>query len=205
MSPRKFDRPNQNPPGPEVLRQLLSPARRTTACRCEPRGCTVARQARRQLHASVAALAVLEHGDDRAPDRDRRAVQRVQRARALVLARADVQTPRLVVGGVRARGQLAIALLAGNPRLAVVLLGGRVAEIADGDVDDAVRQLELLEDLLLQREDPLVLDLGVLGGDEAEHLDLVELVYAEDATRVLACGPGLAPEARREAGVAQRQ
>jgi hypothetical protein len=24
MSPRKFDRPNQTPPGPEVLRQLLS-------------------------------------------------------------------------------------------------------------------------------------------------------------------------------------
>src|ERR1700685_681384 len=31
MSPRKFDRPNQNPPGPEVLRQLLRAAGLVTA------------------------------------------------------------------------------------------------------------------------------------------------------------------------------
>ena len=38
-----------------------------------------------------------------------------------------------------------------------------------------------------------------------EHLDLVELVHTEDATRVLAVGSSLAAEARREAGVAKRQ
>src|SRR6185436_13018887 len=41
--------------------------------------------------------------------------------------------------------------------------------------------------------------------DEREHLDLVELVDAEDAARVAAGGAGLAPEAGGEAGVAQRQ
>ena len=40
--------------------------------------------------------------------------------------------------------------------------------------------------------------------DEREHLDLVELVHAEDAARVLARGARLAPEAGREAGVAAR-
>ena len=35
---------------------------------------------------------------------------------------ADVEAPRLVVGRVRARGQLAVALLPGQPRLEVVLL-----------------------------------------------------------------------------------
>ena len=46
---------------------------------------------------------------------------------------------------------------------------------------------------------------GVLGRDEAEHLDLVELVHAEDSARVLAGRAGLAAEARREPGIAQRQ
>ena len=39
-------------------------------------------------------------------------------------------------------------------------------------------------------------------GREREHLDLVELVHAEDAAGVLAVGAGLAPEVRREARVA---
>ena len=46
---------------------------------------------------------------------------------------------------------------------------------------------------------------GLLDGREHEHLDLVELVHAEDAARVLAGGAGLAAKARREPGVAQRQ
>ena len=45
----------------------------------------------------------------------------------------------------------------------------------------------------------------MLGLDEAEHLDLVELVYAKDAARVLAGRSGLATKAGREAGIAQRQ
>ena len=40
---------------------------------------------------------------------------------------------------------------------------------------------------------------------EREHLDLLELVRAEDAARVLARRAGLAPEARRDAAVAQRE
>ena len=115
------------------------------------------------------------------------------------------EAPCLVVGRVRAGGQLAVALLARDPGLAVVLLRRRRAEVADGDVDDAVGDLQLGEDPLLDRQQPLVL-LRRLGGlDEREHLDLVELVDAEDAAGVAAGGAGLAAEAGREAGVAQRQ
>ena len=46
---------------------------------------------------------------------------------------------------------------------------------------------------------------GLIGRDEAEHLHLVELVHAEDPARVFPGRAGLAAEAGREAGVAQRQ
>ncbi len=45
----------------------------------------------------------------------------------------------------------------------------------------------------------------VSGVGERELLDLVELVDADHPARVLACGPGLAAEARREGDVAERQ
>src|SRR3954449_10801271 len=52
----------------------------------------------------VLALAVLDHGDDRASDGNRGAVQRVDEARPGIAAGpvARVQAPRLVVGRVRA-------------------------------------------------------------------------------------------------------
>ncbi len=118
---------------------------------------------------------------------------------------ADVEAARLVVGRVRARGELAEVPLAGQPGLAVVLLRRRGAEVVDRDRDDAVGDLELRQDRLLDREHPLVLGAALGGLDEAEHLDLVELVHAEDPARVLAGGARLAAEAGREAGVASRE
>ena len=70
---------------------------------------------------------------------------------------AGAEAARLVVGRVRGRGQLAVALLARDPRLAVELARGRGAEVADRDVDDAVGDLERREDPLLDRQQPLVL------------------------------------------------
>ena len=62
---------------------------------------------------AVLPLAVLEQRDDRPPDGDGGAVERVRRLRAPARRRiADVQAAGLVVGRVRAGGQLAVALLA---------------------------------------------------------------------------------------------
>ena len=115
---------------------------------------------------------------------------------------AAAQSPRLVVGRVRGRGELPVSLLARDPGLAVELAGRGGAEIADRDVDDPVGDLERGEDALLDREQALVLVLRRRRLDEREHLDLVELVDAEDPAGVLAGGAGLAAEAGRDPGVA---
>ena len=120
-------------------------------------------------------------------------------------AHATAEAPRLVVRRVGAARQLAVAALARQPDLDVVLLRRRGTEVAGRDVRDAVVQAERLRDLLLDREQPVVLLPRAVGMAEREHLDLVELVRAEDAARVLARRAGLAPEARRDAAVAERQ
>src|SRR6266545_2127574 len=64
---------------------------------------------------AVRLLAVLEQRDDRAPDRDRRAVERVDVARgALGGAVADVEPPGLEVGRVGGRRELAVAARPGS-------------------------------------------------------------------------------------------
>src|SRR2546430_834278 len=72
-------------------------------------------------------------------------------AGALVLEAA-----RLVVRGVRRRRDLAVPLLRREPSLDVVLLRRRSAEVAGGDVDHAVGDFELLHELLLDLEQPVV-------------------------------------------------
>ena len=123
---------------------------------------------------------------------------------------ADLEPARLVVGRVRARGQLAVAALAGQPRLAVVLLGRRGAEIVDRDVDDAVGDLAARPAATPRSRGsaraPRSLRSAVVND---EHLDLVELVHAEDPARV-ACRPrpprgGSTTRSRRSAAAAPRR
>ena len=154
---------------------------------------------------AVGLLVVLHDGDERAADGHAGAVQRVHEARPLLGAEAGVEPPRLVVRAVAAAGELPVALLAREPRLAVELLRRRGAEVAGGDVHHLVRDAEALQDRLLGREDHQVLGRALLRRAEAEHLDLVELVHAQDAARVAAGGAGLAAEAGRIACVADRE
>src|SRR5207244_3722230 len=111
----------------------------------------------------------------------------------------------LIVGRVGARGELPVAALARQPGLAVVLLRRRGPEVAGGDVDHAVRDPERAQELFLDPEQALVLGLRLLGEHEREHLYLVELVDAKDASRVPARGAGFAAKAGGEARVTQGQ
>ena len=172
----------------------------STSCAAEPRA-----QGGGHVHRAVGALVHLEQAGDGAGDRAQGAVERGRGLRLPVgVAVADGQPPGLEGGAVRGAGQLPVGALAGEPRLDVELARGAGAEVAGGDVDDAVGQLERLEELLLPGEQPAVLVGGLLGPAEAEHLDLVEPVHADDAAGVLAVGAGLAAEAGRPAGVAAR-
>src|SRR5690348_17612534 len=82
---------------------------------------------------------------------------------------ADVEAPRLVVGRVRRGCDLAVPRLSGEPRLDVVLLRSRRAEIARSDVQDAVLKLELLHELLFDREQTRVLIARPVGLAERER------------------------------------
>ena len=79
------------------------------------------------------------------------------------------------------------------------------AHLAGAHQQHPVGQPEALEEDLGAFGHPLERGVRVLGPLEQDHLDLVELVDAEDAARVLAGGAGLAPEAGRVRGVADRQ
>ncbi len=154
---------------------------------------------------AVLVLVGLEDRDDRAGDGGQGAVEGGDGRRAVVAARADVEAAGLELGAVGRRGELAPALAGRDPRLAVELARRAQPEVARGGVDHAVAELELVEELLLPRQQPLVLGVGLLHGRVDEHLDLVEPVHPPDATRVLAVRAGLLAEARAEGGVAQRQ
>ena len=119
-------------------------------------------------------------------------------------AAPGVEPAGLEVGAVGGRGELAVAALRGDPRLAVELALGRQAEVAGRHVDHAVGELELVEELLLPLQQPLVLGVRLLDGGVDEHLDLVEPVHPDDAAGVLAVRAGLLAEARAERGVPQR-
>ena len=126
----------------------------------------------RHSDAAVVPLVVLDDRDDRPADRDRCSVQRVHVPRRLALGGplADVEAAGLEVGRVGGRGELAEAALPGQPGLEVVLLRRRCAEVVDGDVDDAVGKLERSEDLLLYREQALVLLARDCSGSTNENI-----------------------------------
>ena len=117
-----------------------------------------------------------------------------------VAAHARPQAARLVVGAVRAGGDLAVGALAGHPRLAVELArrrtrrGRRRRCRPPGRGPRARRRISSCTPRMRS------CSAGESSGmHEREHLDLVELVHAEDAAGVAARGPRLPAEAGRDA------
>src|SRR3989454_11465666 len=111
--------------------------------------------------------------------------------------------PRLEVAERRARADLAVGVLAGQPHLEVVRLLGTEPQVRRAEGHDAMVQSEPLQWRLRVANQLLQGRVRVLRTLEPDQLDLVELVLPDDPLRVLAVAARFAAEARRERGVLQ--
>ena len=147
---------------------------------------------------------VLQDGDEPAGGRQG-AVQGCSDLRLAVgVPVTGLQAAGLEGRAVRGGRQLTVGVLRRDPGLGVELAGSRGAQVPAGGVDHAVRDVDRREHVLLQLQQFLVDLGGLLRAAVNEHLELVELVHADNATGVLAIGTGLATEAGGPAGVALR-
>src|SRR5579885_664179 len=156
---------------------------------------------------AVTLLIVLEYRNQRAPDREPGAVERVHEPRPLPFRGPEprLHAARLEVAAVGAAGDLAIGALTGQPNLDVIGLTRGEAHVARAQQHHAVGEPEALQDLLGAVRHPLVLLGGAVGMCDRDQLDLVELVLPDHAASVLAGGARLGAKARRPRGEAQRQ
>src|SRR5690349_12467741 len=144
----------------------------------------------RHLDGAVLALIVLHHRDQRATDRDAGAVERMHERAALLAgaAEARVHAPGLEIAAIGAARNLAIGVLTRQPDLDVIGLARGKAHVARAEKHDAVRQVQPLQDRLGAGGHALVLVLGFIGVRDRHQLDLIELMLAQHAARVLASG-----------------
>ncbi len=156
---------------------------------------------------AVGLLVVLEDRDERAADGESRAVQRVHELRLtrFGIAPARLHAPRLKRFAVAARRDLAVLALPRQPDLEVVGLRGAEAHVAAAQRHDAIREPEPLQHGFGVADEHFELAIGVVGPRDVHELDLVELVLANHAARVLAVRSRFRAEARRVRRQAQRQ
>src|SRR5215467_237929 len=146
---------------------------------------------------AVRLLVGLHHRDQRAADGDAGAVERVHEARLAVVlaAEARVHAPGLELAAQRARGNLPVHVLPGQPDLDIVgLLRGK-AHVAGAEGDHAIMQVEPPQNFLGAGEHALVLVARLFRRGDRDQLDLGELVLADHAAGVFAGGAGLGAEA----------
>ena len=98
--------------------------------------------------------------------------------------------------------RLAILALTWEPNLDVDAASIWFANIESTLANHAVRQLELLDEPALNRNEELVLGTGSILRREAFHLKLVKLMHAEDALHILAISASLFAEASSIAKIA---
>src|SRR5262249_45816343 len=144
-------------------------------------------------------LVLLEDRHDGTADRDTGSVERVERAWLLARRRpvANLRAPRLKVLAVRARRDLLVHALPRQPDLEVVRLRRRESEVAGAQRDDAIVQAEALQHALGILAHRFELGVARLGRGQLDELDLVELMLADQAARILAVRAGLGAKARR--------
>ena len=116
---------------------------------------------------------------------------------AVGILEAAVEAARLVVGEAGAGGDLKPLLFTRSPKLEVVALRRREAHVPGAELEHTVVQTEPVQHVLCLLHQNLELLERGLGMDEIHHLDLVELMDAEESARHLAGAARLAAEAGR--------
>ena len=157
---------------------------------------------------SVRVLVVLHHRDQRAADGDAGAVERVHELglAGLRIAPARLHAARLEIGAVRARRDLAVASAATAARLRGRRSSRprspcrRCRAARGGTAGSSFSSTTSAQRVMRSCSSKLSARLG-----DADQLDLLELVLADHAARVLAVAAGFGAEARRVRGHAHRQ
>src|SRR5688572_6856286 len=156
---------------------------------------------------AIGSLVMLEQRRDGAWKRKPGSVQRVHEARlfAAPTPKPNAAAAGLEIGKGAARRHLEPRANARRPHLEIVRLRAGKARVAGGENLHAIRQLEKLEDSFRVCGEQLVLAGRVLRRRQANELHLVELVDAQQATRVLPVRSRLAAKTWRVAHVGLRQ
>ncbi len=118
---------------------------------------------------------------------------------------ADVAADSLVAAAVAARRHLVVAPLRRQPHLDVDRLGCLLCHIGGDQQRRAEVQPQPPHDVLGVRHEPLKQGSALFRRAKAVHLNLVELMHADQALFVGAVGARLASETRRVGGVPERQ
>src|SRR5690606_10003718 len=158
--------------------------------------------------AAVFLLVVLDHRNRRATGRNTGAVQGVHGLGPVAVfgvAPTCLHAARLEGLAVGDRGNLAVLALPRQPYFEVMRLRRAEADVTRAQRDDAIRQAEQLENPLGVTGHLLQRGIRIRGLHDLHHLDLVELMLADHAARVLAVGTRLGTEARRVRDVSARQ
>ena len=156
---------------------------------------------------SVRLLTHFENGEERAANRDRRAVEGMEEVRSLFALDLEtrVQTARLVVRAVRRARDFAVRVATGHPRFDIVFAIRGTAEVSRRRVDDLVGNFEFVEDFALDSEELLMERFALFRTAEDEHFDFGELVNAIESARGATRGARFRTEAVADAAELQRE
>src|SRR5581483_5284869 len=151
----------------------------------------------RDEHGAIGLLVILENGQPGAAHGEGAAIQSMNefRLRLALGAVADIGAPRLKRLKIRAGGDFAEKLLAGEPDFDVVSFGRSKAHIAGTERDHTVMQSQALEDGFGVTRELLVLIVRSFRTHELHQFDFLKLVLANDSAYVFAVGTGFTAEA----------
>ena len=149
-------------------------------------------------------MIILKDGNQRATDGDTRAVERVDKTIVLLACLVPgVEAPGLKITTVRAGRDFAICALPGQPHFEIVRLVGLKAHVPRAEKHPAKGQVKPVEDGFGCLRHAFMLVSGLVRRGDRDELDLVKLMLADQAARVLACSARFGAETGRERDEAQ--